>query len=1217
MHAKVSGLEFYIGLNKKDNKLTKELFGEHISSFELEFSEGISACYTGYLKLYGDKEASCDMLDAQIGKALCITASLDDELSVKDNKLAISNYTFKRYINAVIVSIYCEGKVFSINHDSTNYDIYEYQIFFSSPADKLVSFSVATDKYTDVYSGRLEDKLLYIFKYPSRIISGNEQSEDELILDSQLLNYEALSKQLPDDVRMQFVAVPPMTIVNRLLLGYGLNYNVVHTSDNKPKLYLSSGYGVNKGRSVESSYFEDGYADLVNYDEKAEVLCDEKDSGTPMLTKITYTAMNKKESVDKYANCLDNLLIFAAKDGKSASARETQSKADSLKYIQGKIIRERRVYNIRAAHLIYTPGTVINVKGYLANNTKLIVDDVKMHMTCALDKFFGVEHSPANPSIDVAITAFEKNENNVPGTFMSFDEITQLSGVSSVNPASKEYFFPTNPVANAISSGASDVSVLEAIVCDGSGNIKGVWDNESMEPRVGSICVCDGDNTQNPTQFYALPNNYGIPLIATVTSTVPGAKSFNFPRIGDRVLLVRSGSKYYYLATAASNDSAGVDSKSVEKRDAGLSALSLLDVAGAGHRVHVWNSADPSKNVGLKGYKDIYDKKNNKTSSIKLLKNASLRELVKSGIMDGSVSSYVQKINTDVNSTQATTKYYSTFEDTIGEKYLKNVNVAEKYQKDDDHPKGYSLADRCKQIKADYEKASASYKEAVAEVDDAKAEKKYIEREILTKKDKNKSTTFDGLSDLNEDLAEIKAEIDKKSAAADEKKAVKDDCEKYMYALADKFLDDVGVPLDCESSISDVLKIDHNGNIEICSKGAITLTANKITLQSTGGTSLTGTGGIKLENSAPIKMGVRGCSFNIFPGTMSIMATPFACGAMGSFGSFVTIDSYNGIKLNSTTIKAAAKFEASISDSLGGKIGTSKGSASVRGNAVSVGANTVHDYFMTLLRFDSQLVTELIKTIVAVSNKDEYMNARNSLDGVIYPIFDKYLSYIGTKGSDGKLDGKFQKFIDKADDYEKEKQKVIDKYKADNQDKNNGAGPTEEEIKKANLNVDAKTKYTFVATTCDYLCDIVDLLVDIVSMLQQTLLVAARLSKRKDPLDPINWLDSTGLVGKNHAEDLKYLGCSVKYALNTIAAHAMYHATKGAAALVKPPSLALGSGETTLKTYKLQVVTLGQTDANSAAMGIPPASAVTLGIDEVTDPTGVVTHKVNFNAVPK
>ncbi len=1231
MHAKVSGLTFNVGLKTDDKSLTTDLFGEHISAFDLEFFEGISAAYKGILKIYGDKEAPVDKLSAMIGKALYIKVSIKDDLAGNGQNLTVSEYTFDRNINASIQSIVFEGKAFEITQPATSdksetkkVDIFEYHIYFASCLDILVKSSIS---YTDDYIGNLEDKLLNIFNNPKKLVFGQEYKtkKDELVLDAQMLDEKNLADSLPDTLKMQFANVPPMAVVNRLLLGYGLNYNIVHTSNNKPILYLTRGYGVNKKRSVTSKYFPDKSDDLLNYDANAVILCDMKDNGTPRLSEVRYRAVNKQQAADKYSNCLDNLFIFAAKGTESASAREIEARTQSIKYISGKINRERCIYSIKASHLIFTPGTVVKVKNYLSKEIKLIIDDAKMHLTCELNSFFGNSHNP-DPCLEVDISAYELKESNDPGTFMSFDEIGVLEGVSTANPASMKYFFPTNPVADAISSGSSDVSILEAIVSDGEGNILGLWDETSKEPRIGSICICEGDDTQNPSKFYALPINSVTPLTATVTSTVPGARTFNFPRIGDRVLLVRTGNKYYYLATAAKDSSIAVSSQGIDNRDAQVSALNLLDVSGAGHRVHVWNSKDPSKNVGIKVFGDT-----DKVSSIKLLKNSSVREIIKSAIADGTVGNYVYRVDTELNSSQATKLFYDTWQESLDAKYLNGEVDRYKYKAPEGEdltktenannknktPAGFTLAQRCVKIKNDYKLVCSSLDKIGAELDDLKAQKKSLEKDLLREnesiREDNEWTDPDAMEDLKEisqDIGDIIKLIEDKKTAEKKKKAEKEECVKYMYSLADKFLDDIGAPLDVQSDISDVLKIDHDGNIEISSKGTVTINAKKINLQSSGGTTLSGNGGIKMENTQQIKMGVRGCSFTIFPGTMSFMATPFACGALGSFGSFVTFDSYNGIKLNSTSIKAVAKFDASIADSLGGKIGVSKGAASVKGNGVTVAANSLHDQLMALIRFDAQLGLEFIKTMVAVTDSKNYMATRNIIDGVVYPLADKMYSNFATNG-DGKLINFKKKVSEHFANQAEIKKQFVTNYKNTNQNQE----PSKKQIDEA-TKLDTKTKWNFVASFCDGLCDCIDFIVDVLSMLEQAWMAADRLRNYKDQ-DDINVFDRTGWVGKNHMEDIRYIGCSVKYILNSIAANALYLANSDSA-LVKAPAIKLGGGEITQSAYKLQLVTLGTVTANSAVMGTPE-STVTLGIDETKDASGnVLSQTAKFTAeIPK
>ena len=93
----------------------------------------------------------------------------------------------------------------------------------------------------------------------------------------------------------------------------------------------------------------------------------------------------------------------------------------------------------------------------------------------------------------------------------------------------------------------SNAMIVQATVCDKSGVTLSTSGTTTVCP--GMIVTSDNDNTAFPAMFYALPDGNSAKVIEVnyVSMSGSAAPLGNFPKIGEKVLLLYTGSSYYFM----------------------------------------------------------------------------------------------------------------------------------------------------------------------------------------------------------------------------------------------------------------------------------------------------------------------------------------------------------------------------------------------------------------------------------------------------------------------------------------------------------------------------------------------------------------------------------------------------------------------------------------------------------------------------------------------
>lgn len=1149
MNTKLKSISFNISPKNDEGK---DIFPSY-SVYEFVFNEGISDLYNGKIYFYATNSLKASELQHQIGKQINISVEITDNLHAPNKDKALSqDYNFKRTVNGIISSLKFLGKTMNVTTKTDNKPAYIYEIDFNSPFEILRNRKY---RYHDVAYGKLQDKLEKFLTEPQKIIFGEDINTNSPIS----IKYELLDstdkKQfstLPDNVCIQIGSYSPLFALRKIITDFGLNFNILHENkDGKQtlKVFLSKGYGVHKSNGVESDYFDKSNSDKLNYD--AEIVCDQADSGSPKLTSFSIDVNPQDLEIIKSNN---DFLVHSTTAEKIALSSETDARSDALKNIENKALREKMQYKLSASHLIFIPGSVITAKNYIDSDVKLIVDKVSLHVFASTNtKAFNVNEQ-TEPSIEETICAYELDQEKEPGSFTTY--------------VNEEAIHENKSNEVTVYASQNNIEILEAVVTDGDGLYTGNWktpesDPSVIEPRAGSICICAGDNTEKPSLFYALPLGQDKPVQVRLTSTIANVEQFNMPRIGQKVLILSGNNNYYLHSFLASRDSAVITESGKIKRNNALATMKAFSAYTHGARVHVWNATDKTKNVGLT-YGSTDESKYN-PSRIVLEKNADYKGYVRNKILSGTESSVVDELVLLDN----TNSYY---QDYSGTSSIKADYLGDLKKSDFKELNEASIKKRCAAIKELVKKTETEKKtqeENIKNIQgsiDAKTKDKEIaqrQARAMTGADKQKKE-----QEIVRLDSEIKSLEDNKTT---EKKTLETKIKNYNTALAgleavtDEFIGELGNPSEFTENCNDIFKIDHEGNLEInCPKGTVTINAQNINLASSKSTSMTGSGSITMTSPGSIKMGCAGTTFTILSSAIKACSIPFANGSLASFGSTLTLDSFEGTSIKAPVVNVSAKFSATVKDGLGSGFKVSKGITGLSGAESSLATNAFSTQLMSTIKFDEDLTKELFNTITVNANPDASKYEKGIIDGVLFPVANEAMGiFLG--------EDVFHRFNRKHDSYveaRRKNQTAIDTAKSEYA----SASDADKAAKKENLDAaksaDRRTVARFVVDTCDFTCDCLDYIAKAMDIVTEIAKMA----------NEDNWFERKGLVAKNHAQDIKYFFASLKYTLNSVSANAILAAILWG---IKPAKVALSGAALTTCVFDKKEVSMKKTDVKS------------------------------------
>ncbi|WP_406041805.1 contractile injection system protein, VgrG/Pvc8 family [Succinimonas sp.] len=199
----------------------------------------------------------------------------------------------------------------------------------------------------------------------------------------------------------------------------------------------------------------------------------------------------------------------------------------------------------------------------------------------------------------------------------------------------------------------SEAKVYQAMVTGRSGKCSEEDESDQDAATPGTIAPADDDNTAFPAMFYALIDNAAAPVkVNYVSMSGSAAPLGNFPKVGQRVLLLEAGGRYYHLGYLPDREALPVYDTSL--RDDLLHSSFLnsgITPQGAANA----DSAPDNSN------RDI----NNQYFSFTKFSSAAL--LIEYLIMQGQLKRFMHCLALRMNTYQVT-DIYDDYEDTVKEK---------------------------------------------------------------------------------------------------------------------------------------------------------------------------------------------------------------------------------------------------------------------------------------------------------------------------------------------------------------------------------------------------------------------------------------------------------------------------------------------------------------------------------------------------------------------
>ena len=194
-------------------------------------------------------------------------------------------------------------------------------------------------------------------------------------------------------------------------------------------------------------------------------------------------------------------------------------------------------------------------------------------------------------------------------------------------------------------------------------------------------------------------------------------------------------------------------------------------------------------------------------------------------------------------------------------------------------------------------------------------------------------------------------------------------------------------------------------------------------------------------------------------------------------------------------------------------------------------------YIAKLVQYDAELVNELaVKLPTAIVSPTGYKYAQGITEGVLFPLVFRSAGYI----------------FGNAWRYGKQIRAVV---------------------KKPRKEISAQTVAQLVVGTCDFLCYSADMLGTVIDIIDEITCLA-----KED-----NWFTRTGLIGKKHSEDLKFAINSLKFALNSVAAHALVLAVKNG---LSRGEFCIKGEDIVVKALSSSSLTLKSSDNNTAEVAL-------------------------------
>lgn len=838
-----------------------------------------------------------------------------------------------RYAAGVVSGISCGGKIQS--DLAGKKDSWWYTVTLVSPFEQLRR-SVLTRSFVNKGAADVIKELM-------------GEAGIEAVLDESLINRNSF------DPNVIYTQAHESTwgFMHRLMVLYGINYAFVHVNDCSPLVYLSRGSGLAVCRCADPGISSADWA--LNSDDASVIGCSLY-SGTGLSLR-NFVSSRSNQPLEEDPAALQAEFLCTREDSGVAKAKDLSRIRENLEAIRK---RSQLEYKGTGSSLSLCPGAVISVSDFygeepfkaLVYRTESLVQATVSDTDRALSPVFSSE--------------YEKNGGPcIKCNFAASDE--DPDGDGQGEPLIGSY--AVVPQSAGASEGCSrDDGFVTAVVCDGSGQ---------TDRYRGDVVICSEDDTEKPCMFYAQVDRgdrdsgstVPAPVVVSLTQGDPGSAGSAapaFPSVGDRVLLLRSGSKYFLHSVLPEDSaSAGFDpdersmfvngrvlmNHSIDKKIVVWGAESAGRTA-ADHASAEKTAKDPSYTADSGAGND------DPLGKIELLGIKSPKMLVKFWIIQGKIKEAIKeftdtKFNPQNAGESATAEEKKTASD--------NKNIADNINKhftdtyESECTKAFSnmITKRSAKQKADEALASSM------------TGKVFQDGNKQSEEDLRKAAV-----DASYDLRKAYQEVDTLAGKiiGDGEMHIKDFCGNEHGVLNVNSGGDINITAAKGDIKIEATRVNEkNKTGEGQANNDITITADNITLKA---------GTIKLLGDIQVLSKVGGNSVAVAKNAIGLSSRKWSTTA-GILDSSIALDSTTGVAVTGVNIGLNSIMSTVMGDSLGAKVICDGGSTTVSGNSISLASNTRLDAGFNVARFLTAFSMELTNVLAHQLDKESLGEAKD------------------------------------------------------------------------------------------------------------------------------------------------------------------------------------------------------------------------------------------------
>jgi|GEM_PF-2463898 hypothetical protein len=932
-------LEIESGENNAGSEYNK-VFDEHSAVFA-KIKESLSGPYAAQVELFTLKPLSREQLIALPGYSarLTVTNKVESSGSAKEET---------RYLCGVVSSVNFKGVILERGGAKHAAAADPSGTTPSHPTGHIPQGSTGhTPEGSWWYTVKLESPLEKL----RHVIRSRSFPSGDIFSISQDLLKEAGLNVICDEHLLHSLDYDPQVIwtqahessydfLHRLMVFYGVNYAYVHKKDFSPEVCLSRGSGaaVCRGASWE------GAAEVLNTDAQAVLesyVAAEPESSGDCICVTQFHAVSCDRTREQDLDVAEDAFLSTRMDGGVSAAHDRMLISQSLK------ARNRHSgleYSGSCESLKCCPGAMLKIAVFndLKKDRKPSVSALIHSSECTvqatsvdLGRCLSPEFAADEPYVK---TVFSASDIDVNDHFYEPGD-TLLGSYAAL------------PAVNAASGKNRDNSFETAVVCDASG----------ATGAAGGVIICKMDDTEKPCMFYALIEGSDKPVVACLTSGNAGAGNQNvpaFPVVGQRVLLLRSGSRYFLHSLLPENNASTIydpDEREMYVAGRTLAAHNQPKFVKVDSRPGS-GETDPFK-VKVPEERPYGDD----AASAQFVTVKDLKKYIKFMILRGKMASAIAQC----------------FDKNITNRKLTD-DMTKRFTKE--------FAPRCQKA---FQNCNTKHKDK-AQADQALSDF-WVKNQL------------NPVSDNDAELTKLKEDAQKKADAL-----------KTAYQDVDKLTDEM--LQDKELHLNEGNSAFAEGLYRLISKGGIMMSAQTegISLEAAKNISLKASqitlnaDKIVLKGKALVNASVGGNSIGVARNAIAISSKKWSSTA-GFLDSTIAVDSTTGVTATGVNVNLNSIMGTTMSDSLGGLVSAKGGSTTISGNSVSLASNTRTDALINFASFMSKFAAEVANIACMQTGHPQGANIANYAAYGLPAVFSLGQSVLDKGGMDlgdkGKLFG--------------------------------------------------------------------------------------------------------------------------------------------------------------------------------------------------------------------